>query len=152
MSDIYRTISEVVGENPGTDSDSLAASILKRINKTDLLPLLIDAVRGAQRTVYRDREQEVIRELMGRSTARKPGPLVANPALAALMTSRFRPGDGTEVDFAFATVEQHEQRVHLLSQMRAGLERTIALHQAAIDRLRATGVKCLADLPDEEAA
>jgi hypothetical protein len=63
-----------------------------------------------------------------------------------LLASTFALGDGTDVTWGEATVEQHRQRIDLLARMAEGTIETAARHQAAIDLIEENGVARLAEV------
>lgn len=63
-----------------------------------------------------------------------------------LLNSVFALGDGTRVTWGDATVEQHQQRIDLLTGMAAGTLETAARHHAAISMLEEAGATCLKQL------
>lgn len=68
-----------------------------------------------------------------------------------LLTTVFALGDGTETTWGDATVDQHGQRIELLTKNAAGIMETAARHQVAIRMIEEAGVKCLADLAGDPA-
>lgn len=69
-----------------------------------------------------------------------------------LLESGFALGDGTTVTWGEATVEQHRQRIALLSRNAAGNLQTAARHQAAVDEIERSGAGCLTQAKRKEAA
>jgi hypothetical protein len=60
-----------------------------------------------------------------------------------LLRSKFALGDGTELTWGGATVDQHRQRIELLQRNAVGTLETAARHQAAIRMLEEKNVSCL---------
>ena len=71
---------------------------------------------------------------------------------AELLESGFALGDGTTVTWGEATVEQHQQRIALLTRNAAGNLQTAARHQSAVDEIERSGVACLAQAKRQESA
>lgn len=71
---------------------------------------------------------------------------------AELLAQRFALGDGVKVAWGEATIEQHEQRVHMLRGLVNGTLATIKRHEEAVERLRSAGAKCLNELMETKAA
>jgi hypothetical protein len=71
---------------------------------------------------------------------------------AELLGTSFALGDGTSVTWGEATVDQHRQRVEMLSANAAGVVETAARHVAAVRMCEEAGVSCLAELTQERAS
>jgi hypothetical protein len=65
-----------------------------------------------------------------------------------LLATVFAIGDGTETTWGAATIEQHRQRIAMLTANAAGVVETAARHEAAVRMIEQAGVTCLADLAD----
>lgn len=63
-----------------------------------------------------------------------------------LLSKLFALGDGTQVAWGEATIEQHEQRIELLMGNILGNIDTLKRHQLAVELLTERGVTCLNDL------
>jgi hypothetical protein len=68
---------------------------------------------------------------------------------AELLGTEFATGDGTKVTWGEATVEQHQERIELLTKMIGGTAETAAMHMHAVEMIEAAGVKKLGDLADD---
>lgn len=150
-----RTLREWVPDDFDGDSAALAGDILRellrhpRLARAVLYPLVLAHVDAVLRTRVRITEAEVIPSI------RKHGARVFRPALdrkAMYLRMKFALGDGTEVTWGDATVDQHLARIAMLERQVAGVSQTIERHRYAVDAIRKAGVSCLADLPNEEVA
>lgn len=68
---------------------------------------------------------------------------------AELLATRFALGDGTRVTWGEATIDQHRQRIDMLTSIASGTVETAARHHAAISMIESASAGCLADLTDE---
>jgi hypothetical protein len=66
---------------------------------------------------------------------------------AELLDSVFATGDGSVVTWREASVEQHEQRIEMLTKMAAGTAETAAMHARAIEMIKESGAATLGQLP-----
>jgi hypothetical protein len=66
---------------------------------------------------------------------------------AELLATPFRPGDGTEVTWGSATIQQHQMYCNRLRRQGMGTLETAARHAAAIREIEKSGVSCLNELP-----
>lgn len=64
-----------------------------------------------------------------------------------LLCSVFALGDGRTVSWRTATIADHEQRLIMLTKNAVGIIETAAMHQAAIEILKSSGIDRLGDLP-----
>lgn len=71
---------------------------------------------------------------------------------AELLDSVFATGDGTKVSWRDATIEQHQERVELLTKMIGGTAETAAMHIKAVAMIRSADARTLGDLAANEAA
>lgn len=62
---------------------------------------------------------------------------------AELLDSIFATGDGTRVTWREATLEQHEERIEMLTKSMVGTAETAAMHQRAVQMIKAAGVQTL---------
>lgn len=65
---------------------------------------------------------------------------------AALLTTTVALPGGERVTWGEATVEQHEARIAMLAKHAAGELETASRHRAAVESIKAAGVRCLDDL------
>jgi len=63
-----------------------------------------------------------------------------------LLSSVFALGDGTQVTWGSATVEQHQQRIKMLMKNVEGTMETAIRHEAAVKMIQAAGVKRLIEV------
>lgn len=68
-----------------------------------------------------------------------------------LLSTVFALGDGTEVTWGTATIEQHKQRIEMLTKNAAGIVETASRHTAAVRMIEEAGATCLADLAERAA-
>jgi hypothetical protein len=67
---------------------------------------------------------------------------------SGLLNTMFSPHhDGTRVTWGEATIAEHEAYITWQRHHITGVERTIALHQTAIEDIRAANVSCLKEVP-----
>lgn len=142
-------VRDLVAREPEGDSREIASKVLAALSHDDLVALVAEEVEHQQRLVARDQERTTLRPLH-----RGNVPTVAerlhrdeSTEWKALMLTRFRLGDRRAVEWGAATVEQHEQRIAMLTKLRDGLDATITFHRDAIALLKVAGVRCLNDLP-----
>lgn len=144
------TLQELIGEalkgTPDADPHDIAASIFGEVETDDLLRLIAREVEWTQRGLARAVEHEAMTDFRNRFSGPLPPQLQDDPGLSALFRSKFSLGDGRDIAWGEATVEQHEQRIAFLEKQRDGISRTIAQHQSAIKTIRQAGVSCLNDL------
>lgn len=65
-----------------------------------------------------------------------------------LLSSMFALGDGTDVSWGDATIEQHQRRAEMLLRNAVGNTDTAALHTAAVRMITEAGVTCLREVSD----
>jgi len=147
---LWTVLREAAHERPNDDPRAIAHTLLDTLTRDDLIALLADEIAGQQRMRVCGIER--------REFAPPPRPAGVPedfaPRLdpfAALRGERIALGNGQQVEWHLATVEQHAERVAMLDRMRQGLGRTIERHQLAIRLIRDAGVSCLADLEKLEA-
>lgn len=151
---IDRTLSEM----PGADDAEVAAAVIEAYPTRKALaaavfgPIRAEVVRHRRATV-RDAERQIERALSGRPV---------EPEGAANLASALSSGDLSfvyfvydssgknrtprRVDWATATVEDHQARIDFLDRYMAGLGRTKQRHQRAIEVIQEAGATCLADV------
>lgn len=83
--------------------------------------------------------------------------LVADTAAATrlevtqeLLSSIFALGDGTRVTWGEATIEQHEQRIAMLTTSISGTVETAARHEVAVEMIRSAGVRTLGEVKEAQ--
>lgn len=166
-------IRKAVQENAGADAITLAFEIAGRQSReerdTFYLDLLRVAVEHEQRAYTRATEHTAFRAFFAerpalspvsgqRTLTIEPSPAgrtlqdAARAHLAEMLRTRIALGDGVEVEWGRATVEQHEQRVAMLQKIRDGISNTIERHMTAIRLIRQAGVSCLAEIAGEPVA
>lgn len=132
-----------------TDPLTVAAAVLAKVTKADLLDLLAEEVKAVQRAAARSTERRAFRDVFIK-TVDRPRAQVSD-GLRSLFATPFHLGNGEEVNWLTASVEQHRQRIEHLSKIRAGLDRTIAQHEEAITLIEQAGASCLADITEVRA-
>ena len=80
--------------------------------------------------------------------AARPAPATITANLAGL---RFALGKRESVQWLDATVEDHRQRIALLSRIRAGIDQTVQRHEEAVRQITEAGVTCLRDIVESAA-
>jgi hypothetical protein len=146
-----------VAEQSETDARALARRAIAEVPELCVDPLA-DRIEHLWREGARREERAQLDRFVAAVAARvgvmeQPGIVAPKASNASLLfpSGTFALGDGTRVTWGRATVEQHEQRIALLRKLIAGLEQTIAMHEAAIRLLRATGARCLEEIEAMEA-
>jgi len=137
-------IERALSSEPMGDAETLAATVVGKVAKAELVPLVAQVIRDAQRSSARTQERQAFREAF-QAKANQPRPVLPD-GLRSLFATPFRLGDGTEVRWLKATVGEHRQRIELLTKLRGGIDRTIAQHQDAVALIEDAGVTCLDDL------
>lgn len=142
------TLSEWVEANPNQDAQTLASKIIDKLPTEELVRLVAEEIDHIRRMKARVAEAEAFRSFR---PSIKPGRVerkqhINAGAFRAVIGSTFKVGNGVEVSWGQATIEQHEQRVAMLERMRNGLDDTIRNHKATIAAMRDAGVNCLDDL------
>ena len=140
--DLWAEIGKAAAENPTADPQKLAARLYQRIGRKEVIALLAREIAHRQRGLVANIE---INAFKGRMHDVTLPALDASPDFAVLFGTSFKLGNGGEVLWNLATLEEHQRRVLMLEKMRAGLDRTIDRHREAIQILETTGAKCLAD-------
>lgn len=142
---IYETIRKEA-EASDADPADLAADIVAKVTKADLVPLVEAEIRSTRRHTARGQERKAFREAFNASKE-KPARVIPE-GLRSLFATPFALGDGTEVNWLLATSDQHRERIAKLSKLRDGLDRTISQHREAVTLIEEAGVSCLADLTE----
>lgn len=143
---LSEVIASVLESAPDAIDESVAEAVLDKIQvrgaaKRLLTPIVANHVADRRRA-----EVHVIE----RATRRGGVAVDALDARKRLLDQRFALGDGTFVLWGDATEEQHLQRIGFLTTSVVGLQRTIGLHEDAVEQIRTHGVSCLREI--EEAA
>jgi hypothetical protein len=144
---------EWLAERENRNARDLALEIVKR-HRDWAVSMVADRIENIRRGVVRAVEAQIADSIMAGVQLRDPVRLPA-PALdvfADLMSQPFRLGNGTSVLWGEATLEQHEQRIAMLTKTRDGLNRTIERHAEAVQLLRTSGAPCLAALQEAVAS
>ena len=132
--------------------ETVASRVIAEIEDIwDLHPLMVEAVwhmqRGRDRSIERrvfaaagiDLSLPVDQRALPTSSERLA-------TLRALREERFPLGDRTTVSWGQATLQQHLERITILSRMRAGIDATIRQHETAIAILRKRRASCLDEI------
>lgn len=147
--DIYARIRREVDESPvDRAADEVARNILRIVSKEDLSPLIVDEINRLRRMRVRGMERGVFARLDAIA------PLVALPAvsmsakdrvdqLRSILRESFALGDGSNVTWGEATLEQHRERIRVLQDQRNGIDKTLGHHARAVSILIETGASCL---------
>lgn len=148
---IRQVIYEIVAANPERDAHGIAIDVLAKCTKNDLLPLVEDevvnhmrnAVRGVERATFQSLYKGVELSQSGVEYVSAPA---SRDAFRSLFHKKFALGDGREVLWGKATVEEHKQRVEMLRKQRDGIDSTIQGHMQAIITLEESGARCLDEM------
>jgi hypothetical protein len=133
----------LVEQYPDGDSRVLARKLLEQLDHEELITVIAEEIEHHQRAIARHTERaSFLQALSPHSTV---AAMIAGDRgeWAALLATPFRLGDREQVVWGRASVEQHEQRIALLTKLRDGLDRTIAFHREAITLITDAGVTCL---------
>lgn len=150
---LHTEIDKIANQNPDGDPRDLAATLLSRLKRADLIGLLAEEIAHAQRSLVRSVERDTFRQAFTATTrAQKQSPATTDEAFRALFDCTFKIGDGSQATWAEATEEQHLARIAMLEKLRAGLDATIDRHREAVRLIRSHGVACLAQIPAEDKA
>lgn len=148
---IRQVIYEIVAANPERDARTIAVEVLAKCTKNDLLPIVEDevaehmrnAVRGVEVAAFKSQYQGVTLAQSGVELVSAP---VTREMFKRLFHKRFALGDGREVMWGKATIEEHSQRIEMLRKKRDGLDSTISRHMQAIIALQKSGARCLDEM------
>ncbi len=139
---------EWVQEQRTVAAEALAIQAMTK-HRAHVLGLVVEEIERLRRSAVRHTEQsqfdEMIRQMKPLPLA-GPGPALSSGALGAfmeLLRSPFSLGDKTTVTWGEATIEQHQQRIEMLTGMARGIESTIRRHEEAVALLKETGAECL---------
>lgn len=147
---IHDEIATLIALEPHGTPEAIASRVIDRVTKADLIPLIAAEVAHAQRAQARGTERAAFRETFAASTSKPPR--AVPEGLRSLFATPFRLGDGSEVNWLTATVDDHRQRIDHLSKIREGLDRTIDQHREAIAIIESAGARCLADVTEVRVA
>ncbi|HEX6873026.1 MAG TPA: hypothetical protein VF163_18160 [Micromonosporaceae bacterium] len=104
-------------------------------------------VRQQAHRIARNRDRKVEKETIGTEQRW----LEKTAAMRAkLLATTFPLGAGIEVTWGEATRPQHEQRIKLLAEQRAGIDETVGRHRLALRLIDEAGASCLNEVPDGE--
>jgi len=142
------TITELIEQqlDNGTTHDPyrIAANIITAVNPAELVPLLADHIAHIIRHRTRENERAAYRTTLTRTTAATPTPAATTtPDFRALAAERFSMGNGENVRWMEATVDDHLARIAYLTKMRNGIDDTIERHRAAVHLIQSAGVTTL---------
>jgi hypothetical protein len=141
--------------HPLDSDEELAARVMQRVTKTDLLPLLVDAVSHYRRVTTRALERSAsVRRLRNLVTQRPAGQTITQlfdeiegrERIQALLRRKWALGDSRTVDVGQATLDEIRQRLVMLRRQAAGMQQTIEFLTDVEAELVRTGARCLDDL------
>lgn len=137
--------------HPGLSVDELARKYLRAATQDDLLPLIRDVFRNVERSQTRALEvSKDIQRLLASPMPRAPKPLSEeNRKIIELLGQAPYRFAGSSKRFAAMTVQDHRERIRMLSVQQAGLARSIQIHQRAIELIEAQKVTCLDEIAEE---
>lgn len=146
---LMQTIAAIAREEG--DKYELARSVVAKFSKTDLVPLVADAIEH-QRTIERRSQEDaafapLLRHFTEASEA-MPTPIELSSLdnFKALYKTSFKLGDGTTTTWGRCSLAQHEQRLAMLYKIRDGVNKTIERHEEAARILRTSGAACLEEV------
>lgn len=149
------SLDQIVRDNAKDDPQATADAVIAAVGlpkrwATLLRPALLQYCRMSMRQDASALEREYKWQPAPRPAAKGGSVPAARPITARddFIRNRFATGDGRWVSWAEATVEDHEQRLGMLIAQRAGLDRTINLHQRAVEQILEAGVSCLCEVPE----
>lgn len=146
----WATLRQFVDRFPDEPSEVVAKRALAELDADAIVGLLTREIDHLRRMNVLDLERAI--QIAPRATTSDTGHRrrVERDDLAAPFRSLFgcpmALGDGKKVRFEEATVEQHRQRITMLTAMRSGIDRTIDLHRAAIDAITRARVTRISEL------
>lgn len=134
---------DAITSHPTVSAFDLATSLVDQIDKNEIILILSNEISRIRRTEVSSVERSVFSSLASNT----PQVSLVTPdyiqAFKELFDEKFKLGDGTEVEWGKATVEEHLIRRDMLTKKRDGLTRTISRHDEAIRILTVTGARCL---------
>ncbi len=150
---IYGLIRDAIATYPANSDETVAIEVLNRLKvrvaaAKVLQPLVENAVAAHRRGETRHTERAAFsrpwsspRQLLNDAT-----PVDVMDARNELLASGFFTVDGRRVEWAKATIDDHEARIGALRAHVAGVQRTISAHEQAVAAIKAAGVTCLAEI------
>jgi len=140
-------IRKTIEDNPGSDALGLAEQILDTLERGELIELLTHEIAHRQRENVRDIEHQAFKDFFAVAGEKSQDVQIEGSLnFKKLFSSSFSLGNGEKIDFATATIEQHQQRIAMLTKLREGLDRTIEIHRKSIQLIEENGVGCLAEI------
>lgn len=137
------------------DSDVVAARMIAAASRSDrtawLQTLLSDKVDNVRRNGYRTVERAAFAAIY--AATHEPVRAAYDSCeerakLVTLFRNTFALGDGRDVSWGRATVEEHRIRISLLQKKADGIIKTVEQHEIAITLIEGAGVECLDQVPD----
>lgn len=158
MNRISEDIATTLTEHPAADDNYIARKVLRSAGFSDaevayVADIVSNVVASQRRNHWRAEERAAFSDFVNSRPAPTPGqgkfsedegpdPFRALIEAGAVFTIR---GKGI-VTWGAATIADHAERIANLAAQRDGIDRTIAQHQAAINRIRSSGARCLAEV------
>lgn len=130
---------------PHEDPEVLAERALLKLRKVQIIPLVAEHLARLQRLIAHENEVRAFTEVFRRNRGAVAMPMIVptNDLFRDLFLQRFSVGDGREVTWGDATVEDHEARIAFLELQARGLMDTVERHRASIALITAAGATCL---------
>lgn len=144
---LHTEIDKIATEHPDAEPRELAATLIRRLKRTDLIDLLADEIAHRQRANARDVERTAFNTKFATNT--RTAPTATPNAYRALFAATFSLGDRTTVTWGDATRDDHLRRIAMLEKLRDGIDRTINQHRQAVRLIDQHGVNCLGAIPAE---
>lgn len=143
--------------DPKADDRRIADRVLGDLTQGQMVELVLPIIGQVRREGARRIEHRVHREFFASLPPRKVSSVEERreairhiamrlPDKRDLLKTTFALGDGREVEWGKATVDDHRQRLAMLSSQQDGIGETMLLHEAAIEQIVAAGVTSLGDL------
>ena len=142
MKDIREKAVGAMSIDPVMLAQELCGSLSRNERAAWLIELTADAIRSAQR-------QSAHRvEMTAFSQSRTAGEDELRARMRDLFSTPIALGENESALWGSATVEQHRQRIAMLSKIRDGIDSTIRRHTQAIEIIEDAGVTCLNEVGD----
>jgi len=137
-------LQDFVRGNPGVDARILAKKALRKITRLEILGLLIIEIRHQQRLETHKKEETSALDLI--LTGRSPASV---SQVRDFLHATFSLGDGRQVTWGEATIEEHQTRIENLQKHVKAVSETILRHEKAVRRLKKHKVTCLNELGED---
>lgn len=156
----YSEIETLMEERSDEDTDTLTEAVLKQADRDALRTIIKAFVAHEQREHARATERRAFAPIRRafRAEASRSNGSAGQPAehresggqwlqhFQQIRNERVALGDGQKRRWGAMTLEEHRTRIDMFREQIDGFERTISIHEQAIELIRENGVECLDDL------